>query len=171
MHLTLSANRVCTMFRCVSTTCASLRASSPVGDIVKSRPARGTREETLSPSRLRRSLSRSRAARNLPIEEKLIISFLFVKIVILFLTFCLIFQKKGKKGKRLVAREIDFDEESEVVSEDQPSTAPCPSKAMSLSRSVAQNYFVYLNGFCSFLINYPDKSQHNFCPGLPTVNT
>ena len=63
VHLTLSPNRVSTMFRCVSTTCASLRASSPVGDIVKSRPARGTREETLSPSRLRRSLSRSRAAR------------------------------------------------------------------------------------------------------------
>ena len=78
----------------------------------------------------------------------------------------------------MVAREIDFDEESEVVSEDQPSTTPCPSKAMSLSRSVAQNYFVYLHGFCSFLcverpafINYPDKSQDNFCPGVPVVNT
>ena len=31
VHLTLSPNRVSTMFRCVSTTCASLRASSPIG--------------------------------------------------------------------------------------------------------------------------------------------
>ena len=49
---------------------------------------------------------------------------------------------------------------------------------MSLSRSVAHNYFVYLHGFCSFLyverpafIHYPDKSQKIFCPGLPVVNT
>ena len=49
---------------------------------------------------------------------------------------------------------------------------------MSLSRLVVQNYFVYLHGFCSFLcverpafINYPDKSQDNFCPGVPVVNT